>query len=58
MGRNSGYTYLSAIQRAVAQMMLATEKYKKSGASIERAARIAGGSEFNGRNTGRMCRGS
>jgi hypothetical protein len=43
VGRNNGYSYLSAIHRAVAQMMLATEKYKKSEASIERAARIAGG---------------
>ena len=36
MGRNNGYTYLCTI------------KYKKSEASIERGARIAGGSEFNG----------
>jgi hypothetical protein len=58
MGKNNGYTYLSAIQRAVAQMMLRTGKYKKSEASIERVARIAGGSECNGRNIGRMCWGS
>jgi hypothetical protein len=52
VGRNNGYTYLCAIQRAVAQTMLASGKYKKSEASIETAARIAGGSEFNGPNIG------